>query len=94
MATTVESQVANAAGVVHSIPRESFAAANSIFTKPADCGLSNTQHDDQFLSLDGRAITPSRHGASLAQQFSCSQVVLVRLVRHLTAPVLTVDDSS
>ena len=40
MASTAESQVANLAGVVHSIPRESFAAANSILTKPADCGLS------------------------------------------------------
>ena len=94
MASTAESQVANLAGVVHSLPRESFAAEKSIFTEPADDGLSNTQYGAPFLSLDGRAMTPSLLGARLAQLLRSEQVVYSRLVRNLTAPILVIVTST
>jgi hypothetical protein len=94
VASTAESQVANLAGMVHSMARESFAAANSIFTDAADDGLSNAQHGAQVRPLESGTITHSLLGARLAQQFSSEQVVCLRLVRNLTAPVLEVDTSA
>ena len=59
MLSTAESQVANLAGVVHSITRATFAAVNSIFTEPAEDGLSNTRYGATFQFLHGCADHPS-----------------------------------
>jgi hypothetical protein len=59
MLSTAESQVANLAGVVHSITRATFAAVNSIFTEPAEDGLSNTRYGATFQFLAGCAHHPS-----------------------------------
>jgi MFS family permease len=85
MATTTETSVVYAAGVVQGIALVTFPAASTIFTDPAEYDLSSTQYGTLFLPQVMTAITAALLGASLGARFGTKRVYLAGLVAGLVS---------
>jgi MFS family permease len=85
MATTTETSVVYAAGVVQGIALVTFPAASTIFTDPAEYDLSSTQYGTLFLPQVVTAITAALLGASLGARFGTKRVYLAGLLAGLVS---------
>jgi MFS family permease len=90
MATATESRVVYVAGLAQGIALVTFPAASTIFTNPADYGLSSTQYGAMFLPQVVLAITTSLLGAGLATRFGSKRLYLAGLACDVVSMVLLV----
>jgi MFS-type transporter involved in bile tolerance (Atg22 family) len=74
MSVRAESRVVNLAGLVQGITLVTFPAASSVFTDPAEYGLSNTQYGAMFLPQVVTAITAALLGSTLARRITTKRV--------------------
>jgi fucose permease len=90
MATATESRVVYVAGLAQGIALVTFPAASTIFTNPADYGLSSTQYGAMFLPQVVLAITTSLLGAGLATRFGSKRLYLAGLACDVVAMTLLI----
>jgi fucose permease len=90
MATATESRVVYVAGLAQGIALVTFPAASTIFTDPADYGLSNTQYGAMFLPQVVLAITTSLLGAGLATRFGSKRLYLAGLACDVVSMTLLI----
>ena len=88
MATSAESAVVYAAGVVQGIALVTFPAASTILTDPAEYDLSSTQYGALFLPQVVTAIAAALLGAGLAGRFGTKRVYLAGLMAGLVSMAL------
>jgi len=88
MATSAESRVVNAAGVVQGIALVTFPAASTILTDPAEYDLSSSQYGALFLPQVVTAITAALLGASLSGRFGTKRVYMAGLCAGLVSMTL------
>jgi len=88
MATSAETRVVNAAGVVQGIALVTFPAASTILTDPAEYDLSSSQYGALFLPQVVTAIIAALLGARLGQRFGTKQVYLAGLCAGLVSMTL------
>ncbi|NUT34103.1 MAG: MFS transporter [Hamadaea sp.] len=88
MATRLESATVYAAGAVQGIVLVTFPAASTVFTSPAEYGLSSTQYGSLFLPQVALAITASLLGAALGRRVGQKPLYLGGLAASLVAMVL------
>ena len=88
MATSAETRVVNAAGVVQGIALVTFPAASTILTDPADYDLSSSQYGALFLPQVVTAIVAALLGASLGKRFGTKRVYLAGLCAGLVSMTL------
>ena len=88
MATSAESWVVNAAGVVQGIALVTFPAASTILTDPAEYDLSSSQYGALFLPQVVTAIVAALLGASLGKRFGTKRVYLAGLCAGLVSMTL------
>ncbi|MDI1463969.1 MFS transporter [Catellatospora sp. KI3] len=88
MATRTEGLVVNIAGVVQGIVLVTIPAASTIFTDPAEYGLSSTRYGGMFLPQVVLAITASLLGALLSRRWGTKPVYLAGLGCSLLSMVL------
>jgi MFS family permease len=79
MATSAETRVVNAAGVVQGIALVTFPAASTILTDPAEYDLSSSEYGALFLPQVVTAIAAALLGASLGGRFGTKRVYLAGL---------------
>jgi fucose permease len=85
MATPTESRVVYAAGLAQGIVLVTFPAASTIFTDPAEYGLSSSQYGTMFLPQVMLAIATALLGGALADRWTIKRVYLVGLAAGLVA---------
>jgi MFS family permease len=85
MATAAESRVVYAAGLAQGIVLVTFPAASTIFTDPAQYGLSSSQYGTIFLPQVVLAIATALLGGALADRWTIKRVYLVGLAAGLVA---------
>ncbi len=90
MASRAETNVVYAAGVAQGIVLVTFPAASTVFTDPAEYGLSNTQYGTLFLPQVVTAITAALVGASLGGRFGTKRVYLAGLFAALVSMTLLI----
>ena len=90
MATATESRVVYVAGLAQGIALVTFPAASTIFTSPADYGLSSAQYGAMFLPQVVLAITASLLGAGLATRFGSKRLYLAGLAADVVSMTLLV----
>src|SRR4249920_3366123 len=90
MATSAETRVVNAAGVVQGIALVTFPAASTILTDPDEYDLSKSQYGAMFLPQVITAITGALLGSRLANRFGAKRVYLAGLTASLVAMGLLV----
>ena len=88
MATSAETRVVNAAGVVQGIALVTFPAASTILTDPADYDLSSSQYGALFLPQVVTAIAAALLGASLGGRFGTKRVYLAGLCAGFVSMIL------
>jgi MFS family permease len=88
MATSAETRVVNAAGVVQGIALVTFPAASTILTDPAEYDLSSSQYGALFLPQVVTAIAAALLGASLGIRFGTKRVYLAGLCAGLVSMIL------
>src|SRR4249920_59497 len=88
MATSAETRVVNAAGVVQGIALVTFPAASTILTDPAEYDLSSSKYGALFLPQVVTAIIAALLGARLGEQFGTKQVYLAGLCAGLVSMLL------
>ena len=88
MATSAETRVVNAAGVVQGIALVTFPAASTILTDPAEYDLSSSQYGALFLPQVVTAIVAALLGARLGERFGTKQVYLAGLCAGLVSMTL------
>jgi len=88
MATSAETRVVNAAGVVQGIALVTFPAASTILTDPAEYDLSSSQYGALFLPQVVTAITAALLGASLGRRFGTKRVYMAGLCAGLISMTL------
>jgi MFS family permease len=88
MATSAETRVVNAAGVVQGIALVTFPAASTILTDPAEYDLSSSQYGALFLPQVVTAIIAALLGARLGERFGTKQVYLAGLCAGLVSMTL------
>ena len=88
MATSAETRVVNAAGVVQGIALVTFPAASTILTDPDEYDLSSSQYGALFLPQVVTAITAALLGASLGERFGPKRVYLAGLGAGLVSMIL------
>ena len=88
MATSAETRVVNAAGVVQGIALVTFPAASTILTDPAEYDLSSSQYGALFLPQVVTAIAAALLGASLGDRFGTKRVYLAGLCAGLISMTL------
>ena len=88
MATSAETRVVNAAGVVQGIALVTFPAASTILTDPAEYDLSSSQYRALFLPQVVTAIAAALLGASLGSRFGTKRVYLAGLCAGLVSMIL------
>src|SRR4029453_10631 len=88
MATTTETTVVYAAGVVQGIALVTFPAASTILTDPAEYDLSSTQYGALFLPQVVTAIAAALLSASLGGRFGIKRVYLAGLSAGLLSMAL------
>ena len=88
MATSAETRVVNAAGVVQGIALVTFPAASTILTDPDEYDLSSSQYGALFLPQVVTAIVAALLGASLAGRFGTKRVYLAGLCAGLASMTL------
>ncbi len=81
MATSTESTVVYAAGVVQGVALVTFPAAGAILTDPAEYDLTSSQYGLLFVPQVVTAITAALLGASLSERFGTKRVLIAGLVR-------------
>lgn len=90
MATRTESNVVYLAGLVQGIVLVTFPAASTVFTDPAEYGLTTTQYGALFLPQVVTAIAGSLLGATLAKHLDAKRVYMLGLAASLVAMTLLV----
>jgi Major Facilitator Superfamily len=90
MASKAETKVVYAAGVAQGIVLVTFPAASTVFTDPAEYGLSNTQYGTLFLPQVITAIAAALLGAGLGGRFGTKRVYLAGLVSALVSMTLLI----
>jgi MFS family permease len=88
MATSAETRVVNAAGVVQGIALVTFPAASTILTDPAEYDLSSSQYGALFLPQVVTAIAAALLGASLGIRFGTKRVYVAGLCAGLVSMIL------
>ena len=88
MATSAETRVVNAAGVVQGIALVTFPAASTILTDPAEYDLSSSQYGALFLPQVVTAIIAALLGARLGERFGTKQVYVAGLCAGLVSMTL------
>jgi MFS family permease len=88
MATSTESTVVYAAGVVQGVALVTFPAAGAILTDPAEYDLTSTQYGLLFVPQVVTAITAALLGASLSGRFGTKRVLIAGLAAGLAAMTL------
>ena len=88
MATTTETGVVYAAGVVQGIALVTFPAASTILTDPAEYDLSSTQYGTLFLPQVVTAITAALLGGGLSGRLGIKRVFLAGLAAGLVSMAL------
>jgi MFS family permease len=88
MATRLEGNTVYAAGLVQGIVLVTFPAASTIFTDPAQYGLSNTQYGTMFVPQVITAITASLLAGGLSRRIGGKRVYLLGLLADLASMVL------
>ena len=88
MATSAETRVVNAAGVVQGIALVTFPAASTILTDPDEYDLSSSQYGALFLPQVVTAIVAALLGASLGKRFGTKRVYLAGLCAGLVSMTL------
>ena len=88
MATSAETRVVNAAGVVQGIALVTFPAASTILTDPDEYDLSSSQYGALFLPQVVTAITAALLGASLSGRFGTKRVYMAGLCAGLVSMTL------
>ena len=83
MATTTETSVVYAAGIVQGIALVTFPAASTILTDPAEYDLSTTQYGTLFLPQVVTAIAAALLGAGLSGRFGSKRIFLAGLTASL-----------
>jgi fucose permease len=94
MASRAEGRVVNLAGLVQGITLVTFPAASTIFTDPAEYGLSSTEYGAMFLPQVLTAIGTSLLGSQLARRFGSKQVLLAGLAANIASMVVLVLSTS
>jgi len=90
MASSTETRVVYAAGVVQGIALVTFPAASTILTDPAEYDLSSTQYGTLFLPQVLTAIAAALLGGSLASRFGTKAVYLAGLWAGLLSMALLI----
>jgi Major Facilitator Superfamily len=90
MASRAETKVVYAAGMAQGIVLVTFPAASTVFTDPAEYGLSNTQYGTLFLPQVITAIAAALLGAGLGGRFGTKRVYLAGLVAALVSMTLLI----
>jgi fucose permease len=90
MASKAETNVVYAAGMAQGIVLVTFPAASTVFTDPAEYGLSNTQYGTLFLPQVITAIAAALLGAALGGRFGTKRVYLAGLVAALVSMTLLI----
>ena len=90
MATSRESNIVNAAGLVQGIVLVTFPAASTIFTDPDEYDLSSSKYGAMFLPQVVTAIAGSLLGARLARRYGSKRVYLAGLTASLVSMGLLV----
>jgi fucose permease len=93
MATAAESRVVYAAGLAQGIVLVTFPAASTIFTDPAEYGLTRSQYGTMFLPQVVLAIATSLLGGALAERWTTKRVYLSGLAAGLVAMTVLVVSS-
>jgi len=93
MATAAESRVVYAAGLAQGIVLVTFPAASTIFTDPAEYGLSRSQYGTIFLPQVVLAIATSLLGGALTKRWTTKRVYLAGLAAGLVAMAVLVVSS-
>ena len=88
MATSAETRVVNAAGVVQGIALVTFPAASTILTNPDDYDLSSSQYGALFLPQVVTAIAAALLGASLGARFGTTRVYVAGLCAGFVSMIL------
>ena len=88
MATSAETRVVNAAGVVQGVALVTFPAASTILTDPAEYDLSSSQYGALFLPQVVTAIAAALLGASLGGRFGTKRVYLAGLCAGFVSMML------
>ena len=88
MATSAETRVVNAAGVVQGIALVTFPAASTILTDPAEYDLSRASTGRSSCPRSITAITAALLGASLGGRFGTKRVYLAGLCAGLVSMTL------
>ncbi len=94
MAARGEARVVYAAGVVQGVALVTFPAASTIFTSPADYGLSSSEYGAMFLPQALTAITAALLGAGLTRGVGTKTLYLVGLGANLAAMTLLLASST
>jgi predicted MFS family arabinose efflux permease len=94
MATPTESRVVYAAGLAQGIVLVTFPAAGTIFTDPAEYGLSSNQYGTMFLPQVILAIATSLLGGALAERWTIKRVYLAGLAAGLVAMAVLIVSST
>jgi len=79
-----------AAGLVQGVVLVTFPAASTIFTSPAQYGLSSTQYGTMFLPQAVTAVTSALLQGGLAERFGAKRVYLAGLAANLAAMLLLI----
>ncbi len=90
MASKAETNVVYAAGMAQGIVLVTFPAASTVFTDPAEYGLSNTQYGTLFLPQVITAITAALLGAGLGGRFGTKRVYIAGLAAALVSMSLLI----
>ncbi len=90
MAQRSEIMTVYAAGVVQGIGLVTFPAASTVFTSPAEYGLSTTEYGGMFLPQAIMAIVASLAGAGLRSRLGTKRIFLLGLLANLLAMALLV----
>ena len=90
MSSRAESRAVYAAGLVQGVVLVTFPAASTIFTSPAQYGLSASQYGAMFLPQAVTAVTGALLQGGLAERFGPKQVYLAGLAANLAAMLLLI----
>ena len=94
MASSTETRVVYAAGVVQGIALVTFPAASTILTDPSEYDLSSTQYGTLFLPQVITAIAAALLGGASASRFGTKAVYLVGLGAGLLSMALLIFSAS